>query len=248
MIVDLNNKTALVTGAGRGIGKSIAYKLAACGATVLCASKSDTCQKTAQEIIKIGGKAFAYTLDVADPKAVKATCEQILQEHTRVDILVNNAGITKDNLLLRMSEEDWHAVLNTNLSSAFYFVKNLIQPMAKNRWGRIINVASIVGIMGNAGQANYAAAKAGLIGFTKSLAKEFASRSLTANVVAPGWTSTDMTSALPEAIALEAAKQVPLKRFGTPEEVADLVAYIASEEAGYMTGKTFSIDGGLIMS
>lgn len=247
MLVDLKNKTALVTGAGRGIGKAIALKLAQCGAKVLCVSKSQTCQEVAEEIQKEGGQSLAYSLDVSDAAAVKSTCEAILKEQ-RVDILINNAGITKDNLLLRMSEEDWHAVINTNLSSAFYWVKNLIQPMARNRWGRIINVASIVGIMGNAGQANYAAAKAGLIGFTKSLAKEFASRNITANVIAPGWTSTDMTDKLGQSMIDQVTEYIPLKRFGKPEEVADLAAFISSEQSSYMTGKTFSIDGGLIMN
>lgn len=247
MIVDLKHKTALVTGAGRGIGKAIALKLASCGAKVICISKSDTCEQVAQIIKTQGGEAFAYPVDLGDSSAVKVALETILQAHTKIDILVNNAGITRDNLLLRMKPEEWDAVIATNLSSAFHITQALIQPMARARWGRVINIASIVGLMGNAGQANYAAAKAGLIGFTKALAKEFASRTLTANVVAPGWTDTDMTQQLNETIQQEVLKHIPLKRMGKPEEVADLVAFLASDNAGYITGQTFAIDGGLTM-
>jgi 3-oxoacyl-[acyl-carrier protein] reductase len=247
MIVDLKNKTALVTGAGRGIGKAIALKLASCGAKVICISKSDTCAQVADTIKAQGGEAFAYPVDLGDSSAVKAALESILQTHPKVDILVNNAGITRDNLLLRMKPEEWDSVIATNLSSAFHITQALIQPMARARWGRVINIASIVGLMGNAGQVNYAAAKAGLIGFTKSLAKEFASRTLTANVVAPGWTDTDMTQQLNETIQQEVLKHIPLKRMGKPEEVADLVAFLASDNAAYITGQTFAIDGGLTM-
>lgn len=247
MIVDLKNKTALVTGAGRGIGKAIALKLASCGAKVICISKSDTCTQVADTIKAQGGEAFAYPVDLGDSSAIKAALESILQTHTKVDILVNNAGITRDNLLLRMKPEEWDSVIATNLSSAFHITQALIQPMARARWGRVINIASIVGLMGNAGQVNYAAAKAGLIGFTKSLAKEFASRTVTANVVAPGWTDTDMTQQLNETIQQEVLKHIPLKRMGKPEEVADLVAFLASDNAAYITGQTFAIDGGLTM-
>ncbi len=247
MIVDLKNKTALVTGAGRGIGKAIALKLASCGAKVICISKSDTCTQVADTIKAQGGEAFAYPVDLGDSSAIKAALESILQSHTKVDILVNNAGITRDNLLLRMKPEEWDSVIATNLSSAFHITQALIQPMARARWGRVINIASIVGLMGNAGQVNYAAAKAGLIGFTKSLAKEFASRTVTANVVAPGWTDTDMTQQLNETIQQEVLKHIPLKRMGKPEEVADLVAFLVSDNAAYITGQTFAIDGGLTM-
>lgn len=247
MIVDLKHKTALVTGAGRGIGKAIALKLASCGAKVICLSKSDTCMQVAEMIKEQGAEAFAYPVDLGDSSAVKAALETILQAHSRIDILVNNAGITRDNLLLRMKPEEWDAVIATNLSSAFHITQALIQPMARARWGRVINIASIVGLMGNPGQVNYAAAKAGLIGFTKALAKEFASRTVTANVVAPGWTDTDMTQQLNEAIQQEVLKHIPLKRMGKPEEVADLVAFLASDNAAYITGQTFAIDGGLTM-
>lgn len=247
MTFDLKNKTALVTGAGRGIGKAIALKLAACGAKVICVSKTHSCEQVAAQIVAQGGLAQPIMVDVADALAVQQACEKIIQEHTRVDIIVNNAGITKDNLILRMSPEDWHAVINTNLSSAFYWTKYLVQPMTKSRWGRIINISSVVGVMGNAGQANYSAAKAGMIGLTKALAKELASRNITANVVTPGWIETDMTSHLDPAVAQEVIKHVPLKRFGKPEDIANMVAFIASDQAAYITGKTFSVDGGLVM-
>lgn len=244
----LKDKVALVTGAGRGIGKAIAKQLAEKGAKVICVSKSEgSCGAAAEEIKSLGGDALAIAVDVSDSQAVKAVCEQILKDHERVDIIINNAGITKDGLLLRMSEEDWDSVLKTNLYSCFYFVKGLLQPMTRNRWGRIINVASVTGIMGNPGQVNYGAAKAGMIGMAKCMAKELASRGITVNVVAPGFTDTDMTSALKEEYAKEIEKMIPLKRFGQPEEVAKLVSYICSEDAAYMTGKVFSIDGGMVM-
>lgn len=243
-----DEKIALVTGAGRGIGKAIANKLAAQGAQVICVSKSESsCGAAAEAINAEGGKAVAMAVDVSDNAAVKSACESILEEYKRVDIIVNNAGITKDGLLLRMSEEDWDDVLKTNLYSCFYWVKGLLHPMTRNRWGRIINIASVSGIMGNPGQVNYAAAKAGMIGFAKALAKEVAARNITVNVVAPGFTSTDMTSSLKEEYIKEIEKMIPLKRFGTPEEVAELVSYVASEAASYMTGKVFSIDGGMII-
>lgn len=247
MRVDLKNKTALVTGAGRGIGKAIALKLANCGAKVICVSKSDTCVQVADLIKAQGGEAFACLVDLGEPQALKSAVESILEEHIKVDILVNNAGITRDNLLLRMKPEEWEAVIQTNLSSAFYLTQALIHPMTRSRWGRVVNIASVVGLMGNPGQANYAAAKAGLIGFTKAIAKEFASRNITANVVAPGWTNTDMTQQLSEAIQQEVLKHIPLKRMGQPEEIADMVAFLVSDHAAYITGQTFVIDGGLTM-
>ncbi len=247
MIVDLKNKTALVTGAGRGIGKAIALKLASCGAKAICISKSDTCVQVADLIKAQGGEAFAYPMDLGNTQDLKASLEAILQDHTKVDILVNNAGITRDNLLLRMKPEEWESVITTNLSSAFYITQALIHPMARSRWGRLVNIASVVGLMGNPGQANYSAAKAGLIGFTKALAKEFASRNITANVVAPGWIDTDMTQQLNESIQQEVLKHIPLKRMGKAEEVADLVAFLVSDHAAYITGQTFAVDGGLTM-
>lgn len=247
MSLTFNNRIALVTGAGRGIGKAVAKALAASGVKVICVSKSDTCESVANEIKLSGGDAVAYQVDVSDPKAVASACEDILNKYECVDILVNNAGITRDGLLIRMSDEDWDAVIATNLSSAFYWIRALVRPMTKKRWGRIINIASISGLMGNAGQFNYCAAKAGLIGATKSAAKEFSVRDITVNAVAPGFTETDMTSAM-DPKAIEAImKMIPLKRMGKPEEVAHLVNFIASEEAGYITGQVFTIDGGIVM-
>tara|TARA_B100001248_G_scaffold262737_1_gene262072 strand:- start:81751 stop:82518 length:768 start_codon:yes stop_codon:yes gene_type:complete len=244
----LENKVAVVTGAGRGIGKEIAKQLASKGAKVICVSRSEnSCGAAAEEIRAEGFQAEAMAVDVADGQAVNAACEKILEAHGTVDILINNAGITKDGLILRMSDDDWYNVLNTNLSSCFHWCKGLLRPMTKKRWGRIVNISSVVGKIGNPGQVNYGAAKAGMLGLTKCLAREVASRNITVNAVLPGFTTTDMTDALGEEIIKEATKMVPLKRFGTVNEVAGLVSYLCSEEAGYMTGKDFSIDGGMVM-
>jgi len=244
------SRTALVTGAGRGIGKAIAESLARQGVTVICVSKSaDSCGATAAAINASGGKAKALAVDVADSAAVTKACEDLLKEFPIIDILVNNAGITRDGLVLRMSDDDWNSVLQTNLSSCFYWTKNLVRPMTRSRWGRIVNISSVSGIMGNAGQANYSAAKAGMIGLTKSLAKEFASRSITVNAVAPGFIKTDMTTEFVNnaEVSGKILEAVPLKRFGEASEIAAMTTFLCSEEAGYITGQVFAIDGGMAM-
>jgi len=244
------NRTALVTGAGRGIGKAIAETLAQHGVTVICVSKSaETCQATAAGIVEKGGKAVARAVDVADGAAVAKASEELLTQFPVIDILVNNAGITRDGLLFRMSDADWNDVIGTNLSSCFHWCKYLARPMTRARWGRIINITSVSGIMGNAGQANYSAAKAGMIGLTKTLAREFAGRSVTVNAVAPGFIKTDMTTEFvnnPEASA-KILEAVPLKRFGEAADIANMTAYLASAEAGYITGQVFTVDGGMAM-
>ncbi|MCC5790425.1 MAG: 3-oxoacyl-[acyl-carrier-protein] reductase [Opitutales bacterium] len=239
---------ALVTGAGRGIGKAIALRLAGCGYHVVCVSQSaGSCGAAAEEINQNGGSAEALAVDVSDATAVREACESILGKHEVVDVLVNNAGITRDGLLLRMSEDDWDQVMATNLSSCFYWVKGLSRPMTRKRHGRIINISSVVGLMGNAGQVNYAAAKAGMLGFTKSLAREFAGRSVTANVVAPGFIDTDMTSSLTDEVRGKISAQIPLKRLGKADDIAAMVEFLASEEANYITGQVFTVDGGMVM-
>jgi 3-oxoacyl-[acyl-carrier protein] reductase len=239
----LENKIAVVTGAGRGIGKAIAVRLASEGAKVACCGR--TLANVEATVTGVDGKA--YGVDVANSKQVGETCEKILKDFGRVDILVNNAGVTRDQLLMRMSDEDWDAVLNTNLKGAFNFTKALTRSFLKQRAGRIINISSIIGLTGNAGQTNYAASKAGLIGFTKSVARELASRGITANAVAPGFIVTDMTSALgPE--AQEALKgRIALGRLGTADDVANAVLFLASDLASYVTGQVITVDGGLAM-
>ncbi len=239
----LENKVAVVTGAGRGIGKAIAARLAAEGAKVACCGR--TLANVEATVAVIDGKAYA--VDVADAKQVSETCEKILKDFGRVDILVNNAGVTRDQLLMRMSDEDWDTVLDTNLKGAFNFTKMLTRSFLKQRAGRIINISSIIGLTGNAGQTNYAASKAGLIGFTKSVARELASRGITANAVAPGFIVTDMTAAL-GAEAQEALKgRIALGRLGTAEDVANAVLFLASDMASYVTGQVITVDGGLAM-
>lgn len=247
MKLTYDNRIALVTGAGRGIGRAIALKFAEAGMTVICVSKSETCEAVAKEINDVGGKASAYKVDVADSGAVVKACEEILEKYEKVDVLVNNAGITRDNLMLRMSDEEWESVIQTNLSSMFYWTKNLLRPMTSNRWGRIINVSSVVGLIGNPGQFNYCAAKAGMLGATKSLAREVAGRKVTVNAIAPGFIATDMTSGLSDAISEQIKKSIPMKRMGEADDIANAALFIASEESGYMTGQVFSVDGGMAM-
>ena len=243
------NQIAIVTGAGRGIGHAIAVRLAKEGARVAAVSRTEAnAQKTADEVNAIRPEAAkAYAVDVSDHAAVQAVGEKILADFGRVDILINNAGITRDGLSMRMPVEDWDAVMNTNLRGAFNFVQAIQRPMLKQRSGRIVNITSVIGLVGNAGQTNYAASKAGLIGFTKSLAREVASRGITVNAIAPGFVVTDMTDALPEAVQKAILEKVPLGRFGQVDDIAAAVAFICSPEASYITGQTIPVDGGMVM-
>ena len=249
-MLTFKNRTALVTGAGRGIGKAIAETLARAGVTVICVSKSaESCGSAAAAITQAGGKARALAVDVSDAAAIAKAADALLAEIPVIDILVNNAGITRDGLLFRMSDADWNDVISTNLTSCFHWTRHLARPMTRARWGRIVNITSVSGILGNAGQANYSAAKAGMIGLTKSLAREFASRSVTVNAVAPGFIKTDMTTEFvtkPD-LAARIVEAVPLKRFGEASDIASMCAYLCSEEAGYVTGQVFTVDGGMAM-
>jgi 3-oxoacyl-[acyl-carrier protein] reductase len=243
------NQVAVVTGAGRGIGHAIALRLAKEGARVASVSRTEAnAQKTADEMnAGRADAAKAYAVDVADQAAVQKAAAQIFEDFGRVDILVNNAGVTRDGLSMRMSLDDWDTVLNTNLKGAFNFIQAVMRPMIKQRSGRIINISSIAGLIGNAGQANYAASKAGLIGLTKTLARELASRGITVNAVAPGLIETDMTTVLSDEIRQGILQKVPLGRLGEPEDIAGAVAYLASAEAKYITGQVLTVDGGMVM-
>lgn len=245
----LANKTALVTGASRGIGRATALALAGAGAKVAVnfAGNKAAAEEVVAKIEALGGQAVAVQADVGDAVAVEAMVKVVMERFGSIDILVNNAGITRDNLIMRMKEEDWDAVIHTNLKGIFNCTKIVSKLMMKQRFGRIINMTSVVGIMGNAGQSNYAAAKAGVIGFTKSMAKELASRNITVNAVAPGYISTDMTANLPEQAKTELQTQIPLQRLGSPEDVAAAVLFLVSPGADYITGQTLNVDGGMVM-
>jgi 3-oxoacyl-[acyl-carrier protein] reductase len=244
----LANQIAVVTGAGRGIGRAIALKFAAEGAGVVCVSRTqENSEKVANEIGALGKKAWAFAVNVSDSAAVNAAAEKILADCGKVDILVNNAGVTRDGLLMRMSDEDWDTVLNTNLKGAFFFTKAFFRTFAKQRAGRIINISSVIGLIGNAGQSNYAASKAGLIGFTQSVARELAGRGVTVNAIAPGFIETDMTSELNEELKANILRQIPLGRFGAAEDIANAALFLASPSARYVTGQVLTVDGGMVM-
>jgi len=246
---ELKGKIAIVTGGSRGIGKSIALTLGRLGADIVInyARNAQAAQRAIEEIEDLGVKALAVQANVADADQAKKLIEGVIKEFGAVHILVNNAGITRDNLLMRMKDSDWQAVIETNLTGVFNCTRAVIRLMMKQRSGRIINISSVVGISGNAGQANYSASKAGVIGFTKAVAREVGSRGITVNAIAPGFIQTDMTDVLPKSIKSEMLKSIPLNRMGKPEDVASLVAFLCSDAAGYITGQTISVDGGMVI-
>mgnify|MGYP001269629224 CR=1 FL=1 len=244
-MLDLNGRVALITGASRGIGKAIAEAFANAGAHVVCVSRSAA---DVQAVADTLPNASAAACDVSSTAGFTDLINNIVGEHGRLDILVNNAGITRDGLIMRMKEDDWNMVLDINLKGAFNGIKAVTRTMMKQRSGRIINISSVVGLTGNAGQANYAASKAGLIGLTKSIAKELSSRGITVNCIAPGYIATDMTAELSDAVKEDLEKQIPLGRIGNPEDIANAVLFLASDEASYITGQTITVDGGIIMT
>jgi len=241
-------RTAVITGAGRGIGKSIAAKLAAAKANIAVIDVLiDVAEQTATELAATGVKAKAYKTDISSLAETESLMKQVVEDFGTIDILVNNAGITRDNLIIRMSEDDWDKVISINLKGVFNCIKSATRILMKNRWGRIINISSVIGVMGNAGQLNYSASKAGIIGITKSTAKELASRNITCNAIAPGFIKTAMTDKLPETERQKLEALIPLKRLGEPEDIANAVAFLASDEASYITGQVLIVDGGMVM-
>lgn len=243
----LNGKVALVTGASRGIGREIAKTLAEYGAVVIVNynGSKEKAEEVVAEIKEKGGNAVSYQCSVAEENSCKTMIDEMLKQFGHIDILVNNAGITRDNLLMKISEEDFNDVIDTNLKGTFHTMKCMYRAFLKQRGGRIINLSSVSGVLGNAGQANYAASKAGVIGLTKSIARELASRNVTVNAVAPGFIDTDMTQAMPESAKEATVAQIPLKRVGQPKEIAEVVAFLASDKAAYITGQVISVDGGM---
>jgi len=246
--MSLSGRVALVTGASQGIGRACALKLAQSGATVVAAARNqEKLNDLVGQIAASGGKAAAFPVDVADEEQIKTACKAIIGQFGKIDILVNNAGITRDQLVMRMKRADWDAVLNTNLTSAYMCIQQVIGSMLKQRWGRVINITSIFGQIGQAGQANYAASKAGLIGLTMAIAREVASRNITCNAVAPGFIETAMTSGFSEEFKETALKMIPLGRIGTPEDVAGAVEFLSSEAASYISGHVLNVNGGMLM-
>jgi 3-oxoacyl-[acyl-carrier protein] reductase len=242
------NRIAFVTGASRGIGRACALALSAAGAKVVLAARQlEKLEEVATEIRAAGGEAYVVAIDLASLDSIKEAFSKASREFGRVDILINNAGLTRDGLAMRMKRDDWDVVLQTNLSGSFFCIQQVLSPMVRERWGRIVNIASVVGESGNAGQANYAASKAGLIGLTKSLAQELASRNITVNAVAPGFVQTDMTASLSDELKAKITESVPLKRIGTPEDVAAAVRFLAGDDAGYITGHVLDVNGGMFM-
>jgi 3-oxoacyl-[acyl-carrier protein] reductase len=247
MLDSLRDRVAIVTGASRGIGRAVARRLAAAGAAVVAAARGDHADGVAAEIRAGGGRSVGVSVDVTDRQRIDAMVRTALDEYGRIDVLVNNAGIVRDQLALRMSPADWDAVIATNLTAAFTCARAVLRPMIRQRGGRIINVGSVVGRMGNAGQANYAASKAGLEGFSKALAREVASRGITVNVVAPGMIDTDMTAGLHESALAAMLAQIPMGRLGTTDDVAGAICFLASDEAAYVTGHVLAVNGGMYM-
>ena len=245
---NLTDKVAIVTGASRGIGEAIAKKISSCGAKIiLIARNSDQLVAVKETIISKGGIAESMAGDVSNLNSISEIVTNTIDKWGQIDILVNNAGIARDNIIMRMKEDDWNSVMNINLKGCFNGIKSVARPMIKNKAGRIINITSVIGQIGNAGQSNYAASKAGIMGLTKSMAKELGSRNITVNAVAPGYITTDMTNELNDDVKEKMKSSIPLGRLGTPDDVANLVCFLASDDAGYITGQTFNVDGGMVM-